>query len=268
MTDTISFPPRRDLPPGRLEARKQHLLAEIAGEPERPRLSPPSVRLFKQPHSRRSAVAVGVAVAALAGVGAAISAGLGAFNGIGAAQHPRTGGDVIDAATAAYMEDKNCNGPGEPACQGRIVGLQLDTARHIGRLPDGQNIYVLSCAQENLCTVVGPPHPTWEVNTPLSSSHPSTIFTYLAVDDHDPSAKRWITFGVALDGVASVSFQPTQAADGGSTGPAVTVPVKDNLWTYETNDKEPPYALQSVSAHFADGATVVEPPTGRNCAAC
>ena len=133
MTDTISFPPLRELPPGRLEAQKRHLLAEIGHEPERP-------RPFNRPRSRRSAVAVGVAVAALAGVGAAISAGLGAFNGIGAAQHPRTRADVIDPATAAYMEDKNCNRPGEPACQGRIVGLQLDTARHIGRLPDGQNI--------------------------------------------------------------------------------------------------------------------------------
>jgi hypothetical protein len=266
MTKTNLFPPLRELPPGRLEAREHHLLAEIGREPERPRLPLRSVHLFDRPRPRRSAVAVSVAVAALAGVGAAISAGLGAFNGIGAAQHPRTRADVIDPATAAYMEDKNCNGPGEPTCQGRIVGLQLDTARHIGRLPDGQNIYVLTCAQNDLCTVVGPPHPTWTVNRPLSNSHPSTIFTYYAPGSD--AATRWITFGVAFDGVTSVSFQPTQAADGGPAGPKVTVPVNDNLWTYQTDNAQPPYALQSVSAHFADGTTVVEPPTGTNCAAC
>lgn len=35
MTDTISFPPLRDLPPGRLEARKRHVLSEIGRAPER-----------------------------------------------------------------------------------------------------------------------------------------------------------------------------------------------------------------------------------------
>jgi hypothetical protein len=40
MTDEISFPPLRDLPSGRLEARRRHLLSEIARteEPQRPRL--------------------------------------------------------------------------------------------------------------------------------------------------------------------------------------------------------------------------------------
>jgi hypothetical protein len=253
MTDTISFPPRRDLPPGRLEARKQHLLAEIARETERSRLSLPSVRLFKRPRSRRPAVAAGVAVAALAGIGAAIAAGVIAFHGIGAAQHPQTGSDVLDPATAA-------------AVKGNLVGIQLDTTRHIGRLPDGHDVYVITGSLNDLCTVVGPPNPVWECGDPLSNSHPATISTYYAANT-DP-ATRWITFGVALDGVTSVSFQTTQAADGGPAGPEVTVPVNDNLWTYETNDKEPPYALQPVAAHFADGTTVVEPATGKNCAAC
>lgn len=38
MTDTITFPPLRDLPPGRLEARKRQLLSEIRPEPGRRRL--------------------------------------------------------------------------------------------------------------------------------------------------------------------------------------------------------------------------------------
>lgn len=220
-----------------------------------------------RPQWRRRRLLVAVAlVATMAVATAAIAGALGAFNGIGAAQHPQTGADVIDPATAAYMEDKNCNGPGEPACQGRIVGLQLDTARHIGQLPDGQNIYVLSCAHANLCTVIGPPHPTWAVNSPLSSSHPSTIFSYLAVNGADPSANQWFTFGVALDGVVSVTFQSYEADGATPAGPNVTVPVHENFWVYKADHM--PTVLQPVTAHFADGTTVTEPATGKNCAAC
>src|SRR5438552_44570 len=39
MTNTLLIPPLRDLPTGHLEARKQHLLAEIGREPGRPRLT-------------------------------------------------------------------------------------------------------------------------------------------------------------------------------------------------------------------------------------
>jgi hypothetical protein len=197
---------------------------------------------------------------------AAVAAGLGVFNGISAAQHPQTPSDVIDPATAAYMEDKNCNGPGEHACQGRIVGLQFDTARHLGRLPDGQNIYVLGCAHGDLCTVVGPPHPTWTDNTPLSKTHPATIVSYLAVNDNDPTANRWFTFGVALDGVTSISFQSYQASGSTPAGPQVTVPVEDNFWEYE--GKRAPTDLQPVTAHFADGTAVTMPAQGKDCAAC
>ena len=215
--------------------------------------------------SRRVLLATALVATTAVGV-AAVAAGLGAFNGIGAVQHPQTPSDVIDPATAAYMEDKNCNGPGEHACQGMIVGLQFDTARHLGRLPDGQNIYVLSCAHDNLCTVVGPPHPTWNVSSPLSKSHPSTIFSYLVTDDNDPAEKRWFTFGVALDGVTSISFQSYEAWGSAAAGPQVTVPVKANFWVYE--GKRMPSVLQPVTAHFADGTSVTMPATGENCAAC
>lgn len=44
MTDDLAAPPLRDLPPGRLEVRKQQLLSEIARTPERRRLSLPTWR--------------------------------------------------------------------------------------------------------------------------------------------------------------------------------------------------------------------------------
>jgi hypothetical protein len=208
-----------------------------------------------------------VAMAALAGGGIAIADGLGVFGGISAVQHPQTTGDVIDPATEAYIERKGCTLPGGHPCAPMISGLQFDTARHLGQLQDGQNIYLIVCGQTYLCTVVGPPHAQFEVHSPLSASHPSTIGTYLANDHH------LFTFGVALDGATSVSFDSKQTADGTPTGPQVTVPVNNNFWIYEGPAGDPlgrPTPLLPLTVHFADGTTATEPAAGggTNCAAC
>lgn len=168
------------------------------------------------------------------------------------------------------MERTNCTLPGGHPCAPMMDDLQFDNARHLGQLPDGQNIYVLGCAKIDLCTVVGPPHGTFEDNSPLSKSHPSTIFTYVATNGSDSSASRWFTFGVALDGAASVTFDLQEEADGTPIGPQVTVPVKNNFWIYEgpPGDLHVPNALQPLAVHFTDGTTVIEPATGANCAAC
>jgi hypothetical protein len=47
---------------------------------------------------------VALAVAVLVGVGVAIADSVGAFDGIGAAQHPQTGADVRDARTVAGLQ--------------------------------------------------------------------------------------------------------------------------------------------------------------------
>ncbi len=62
MKTDYSIPPLRELPPGRLAERKQHLLAEIAREPKR-RLSLPSV---VRPPLRAAALAAVVATAVVA----------------------------------------------------------------------------------------------------------------------------------------------------------------------------------------------------------
>jgi hypothetical protein len=152
-----------------------------------------------------------------------------------------------------------------------ISGLKFDSARHLGRLPDGQNIYVIGCGEADLCTVVGPPHAEFEDHSPLSKSHPSTIGTYLATNDSDSSANRWFTFGAALDGATSVSFDLGETADGAPIGPRVTVPVNDNFWIYEGPAGDlhgVPTALQPLTVHFADGTSITMPATGTNCAAC
>jgi hypothetical protein len=212
-----------------------------------------------------------VAAAALALAGIAIADGLGIFNGISSVQHPQTTGDEIDPATKAYVDRANCTQPNGQPCAPMISGLKFDTARHLSRLPDGQNIYVIGCGEADLCTVVGPPHPRFEDHSPLSKAHPATIETYFAINDSDSSANRWFTFGVALDGATSVSFDLGETADGAPTGPRVTVPVNDNFWIYEAPAGDLhgiPTVLQPLTVHFADGTSVTMPATGPNCAAC
>jgi hypothetical protein len=225
----ISIPPLRDLPPRRLEARKRHLLGEIA------RLEQPG----RRPLLRRPVLAAVVVAAALALTAVAVADGLGAFDGIGAAQHPQTGADVIDPATRAYMECRTETTP----CMPIIRGILFQTARVVGRLPSGQNIYVVTTTSNSLCFVVGPPHPEWSCDDPLSRSHPSTVFLY----GQDPAITP-PTFGIALDGVTSVSFD--------ANGREVTVPVKDNVWIYPGNVLFGAYSR--LTAHFADGSTVVQ----------
>lgn len=198
---------------------------------------------FAEPESRhrlwKSILVAAVVAVALGLAGVAIADGLGAFNGIGAAQHPPTGADVIDPATRAYME---CN-TGATPCMPVIHGLLFDTARVVGQLPSGQNIYVITTTSSDLCFVVGPPHPEWNCDDPLSRSHPSTVFLY----GQDPNIAP-PTFGIALDGVTAVSFE--------AWGRQVTVPVENNFWTYPGDVFYSAYSR--LTAHFADGMSVVE----------
>jgi hypothetical protein len=261
MTDLISFPPLHDLASDEREARKQHLLSEIAREPNGQRLARPRVRLFQRPRSRRSIVIVAVALAALAGAGVAIAASLGAFNGIRVAQHPQRPADVIgDPAVATFLQGGTHPNP---------HGLQLDTTRLVGRFPDGQKVYVARTRLNNgfFCTIVGPPnYQTW-CGAPLSNAHPATMLVY-DYRNNVPTT-RWMNFGLAINGVTSISFRTTlPRAHGIAAGPEVTVPVTHNLWTYASNMTLPPDILQPVTAHFADGTIVTEPATGPNCAAC
>jgi hypothetical protein len=78
MTDQIAFPPLHDLPPPELEARKQHLLKEIARQPERPRLTE-RLRLRPPLHRRRWRVAA-IAVTAAAAVAITLAVLLPAGN--------------------------------------------------------------------------------------------------------------------------------------------------------------------------------------------
>jgi hypothetical protein len=65
MTDQISFPPLLDLSPGELQAHKEHLVSEIAQQPERRRLSLPVVPPLRLRFALPAVAAVFAAVAAV-----------------------------------------------------------------------------------------------------------------------------------------------------------------------------------------------------------
>jgi hypothetical protein len=176
--------------------------------------------------SRRSPVLVAALIAAaLAVTGVAIAAGVGAFDGIGAAEHPRTQADIIDAQTQRYLQHK-------------VPTMLFHTSRLVGRLPSGRRIWVVKNVRGDLCEVIE--RAMDACGGALSDTQPTTIATY---DRDGPGGEPPVSFGVARDGVSAISFL--------ARGHEVTVPVKHNVWAYEGESA----VLKSATVHFADGAS-------------
>jgi hypothetical protein len=184
--------------------------------------------------SWRPVLVAAIALAALVGIGVAIAAGFGAFNGISAAQRPQTPADRIDPALLAEINmTRKSVGPG--------AELLADSSRLIRRLPGGARIYTAATKDGELCVLglgldrgagamgCGPPLPT--------QSQPITLSSF---------ANRGtpINWGLALDHITAVTFQ--------LGGREMTVPVKNNAWAYEGPS---PRVAQSIVIHYDDGST-------------
>lgn len=182
----------------------------------------------------RPVLVAAVVVAALVGVGVAIAAGFGAFNGISAAQHPPTSADKLDPAAAASIAADN------------PLGLEADSARFVTQLADGVRIYAVATTTGELCALAERlPNNNGKndavatgCGSPLAQSQPTTAASFQANEATPP-----ISYGIALDSVAAVSFM--------AGGREVTVPVKNNVWAYEGENS----AIGSLTVHFNDGST-------------
>lgn len=245
MNDKLSFPPLRDLPPGHFEARKQHLLREIAREPDRSPFSLPTVTLVERWRSWRGALVIAVAVAALGGAGVAIAAGFGGFNGFSATQHPPTGADVLDAQTLASIQTACSSGPGPSDAQiyNPYCHLVLDSARLLTDSGPHGKVWLISDTRGDLCVLGGP----GSCGPPLSSTQP---ITFGGGNENPTTGGTFFAAGLATDAVTSVSFVPVPG-----DGKEVTVPVKDNIWVYQQPDSHADVG-HCVVAHMADGSTV------------
>lgn len=189
----------------------------------------------------RRVLLVAFAVVALAGAGVAIADGFGAFDGIGAAQHPQTGADVLDAQTLAGLQ-KACPGMAAEDFYMPFCHLVPDSARLVGQVRSFGNVYVVTDTRGDLCTVFE--GGDGSCGPALSELHPITFGTF------NPSPTMGATFiasGLAIDGVTAVSFTVN--------GKAVEVPVKNDVWVYSEPDSHATGG-RCVVAHLDDGSTI------------
>jgi hypothetical protein len=198
-------------------------------------------RVARRRRSRRVLIAA-VAAAVIAGAGVAIAAGFGAFDGISAAQHPQGPADKLDPALVAQIKRENAPLASSPT--GQTTGqMLLNSARFIRALESGERVYALTTTTNELCVlIVWPPGSNMSsavgCGNPLNQDHPTTIGGVRPNPATPP-----IAFGIAIDGVTSVSFM--------AAGVETTVPVTNNVWAYEG----PSAASQSLTVHYASGAT-------------
>lgn len=186
--------------------------------------------------NRRSISAALVAAVLTAG-GAAIASGVNPFAGIGTADHPQTGADVLDPATAATVERMNAHAGDTHSSIGRLLP---DTARLVGELASGNRFYVITTSTDKLCVMIQQQTGGSAIGCgdPLSETQPTTLMEIRSNQETPP-----LSFGVARDDVTAVSFT--------AKGSEQTVPVKNNVWAYEGSSG----ALSSITVHYADGKT-------------
>jgi hypothetical protein len=189
----------------------------------------------------RHVLLVAVAVVAVVGAGVAIADGFGAFDGIGAAHHPQTGADVLDAKTLAGLQKACPNETVQPFYRPECH-LALDSARLVGQVPSYGNVYVVTDTRGDLCTFFE--GGDGSCGPPLGKSHPITFGTF---NPSPTTGGTFIASGLAVDGITAVSFTVS--------GKAVEVPVKNNVWVYSEPDSHATGG-QCVVAHLDDGSTV------------
>jgi hypothetical protein len=200
----------------------------------------------RRPLLRRPVLVAVVLVVALALTGVAIANGVGAFNGISAAQNKPTGVKVLDRQALAAIKLQNSFASEHSTPRFPIPRLLPATARVLGRMPDGSKVFGLTDTRSDLCLigeiggVCGPP---------LSKSHPITFATF---NPSPTTGGKFTASGVAIDGVTSVSFK-VWSED-------VMVPVRNNVWVYEKRHTTA-HGARCIVVHFADGSTVDYPPT-------
>jgi hypothetical protein len=213
------------------DAKVTELLAPLR------RLEPVPFPGERRPLPRRPVLVAAVLVAALALVGVAIADGVGAFDGIGAAQRAQNGSDVLDSRVT-----RSCSSDGpvyDPFCH-----LVPSSVRLIGTFAGGRKVFVVADTRGDLCVVDESRTIASSCGPPLSRSHP---ITGTFANDSPTTGGEFVAGGVARDGVASVSFTVS--------GRDVTVPVQDNVWLYEQAHSHATDA-SCIVAHLADGSTV------------
>jgi hypothetical protein len=181
-------------------------------------------------------LAVVLGIAALVG-GVAFATRIGPFSGISAADHPQRTQDALDPAVVAQLRADEAPG-------GDQIGTRdIESARLVGSLPSGRHVYVVTTSKGRLCVVVA--RLAESCGDPLTQTEP---LTFTIVDSDGPGGEPAVAYGVARDGVKSVSFTVG--------GRHETVPVRGNMFAYQAPAFVTSDSFSSVMVTLASGATV------------
>jgi hypothetical protein len=181
-------------------------------------------------------LAVALGFALLIGGGVAFATRIGAFSGISAADRPQQAQDVLDPAVVAQLRADEAPG-------GDQIGTRdIESARLVGSLPSGRRVYVVSTSKGRLCVVVA--RLAESCGNPLTQTEP---LTFTVVDRDGPGGEPALAYGVARDGVKSVSFTVG--------GRHETVPVRGNWFAYQPRASVTSDSFSSVTVTLSDGAT-------------
>jgi hypothetical protein len=181
-------------------------------------------------------LAVALGVALLIGGGVAFATRIGPFSGI-AADHPQRAHDVPDPAVVAQLRADEAPG-------GDQIGTHdLQSARLVGSLPSGRHVYVVTTSKGRLCVVVA--RLAESCGNPLTQSEP---VTFTIVDSDGSGGEPAVAYGVARDGVKSVSFTVG--------GRHETVPVRGNMFAYQAPASVTNDSFSSVMVTLNNGATL------------
>jgi hypothetical protein len=181
-------------------------------------------------------LAIALGLAALVGGGVAFATRIGPFSGISAADHPRRTQDVLDPAVVAQLRADEAPG-------GDQIGTRdVTSARLVGSLPSGRHVYVVTTSKGRLCVVVA--RLAESCGSPLTQTEP---VTFTVVDRDGPGGEPAVAYGVARDGVKSVSFTVG--------GRRETVPVRANMFAYQGPAFVGSDSFSTVTVTLENGAT-------------
>jgi len=212
------------------------MLTNYSG-PDEPRCRPARGRWQR----RRLGLFVALAAVALAASSIAVADQIGAFNGIGAAQHPQTGADLLDPKTLAGLQNA-CPNRSTQTFYRPFCHLMLDSTRLVGQVQPYGNVYVITDTRGDLCAVLD--GGDGSCGPPLSQTHPITFGSF---NRSPTTGGTYIATGLAIDGVTAVSFT--------LSGKPVEALVSNNVWIYSEPNSHATEA-RCILAHLSDGSTV------------
>jgi hypothetical protein len=199
------------------------------------RIEPVTLAGRRRARRRRLLVCAAVVVGILV-TGVALAGSLNPLRGIGAADREQRASDTLDADVQAQLRADSPPSGGVD----QIGPRRTDSARFVGTLPSGRKVYVVASEKGRLCVVVA--RLAESCSDRLSAAEP---VTFTAAWDR-PGAPAY-AYGVALDGVRSVSFS--------FGGNRVTVPVEHNFFAYQTKPLVAPPGFGALTANFDDGTS-------------